>query len=166
MLSNLVPAGIFYILAAVIIIFAVMAVTLKNIFHCALSLVMALLAVAGIYIYLEAEFLAVIQILIFVGAIMTLVIFAIMLTFKITDKNLKQHNEQRGISFLVSAGLAVFLIFVFSFFKGVPASGGFKSPQLADIGRELLTRYALPFEVISVILLAALIGAIVISNKE
>ena len=166
MLSNLVASGIFYILAAVIVIFAIMAVTLKNIFHCALSLVMALLAIAGIYIYLEAEFLAIIQILIFVGAIMTLIIFAIMLTLKITDKNIKQHNEQRVLSFFIAAGCAAFLIFIFSFFKEVPVAGGFESPQLVDIGKELLTKYALPFEVISVILLAALIGAVVISSKE
>lgn len=166
MLSNLIPAGIFYLLAFIIVIFAALAVTLKNIFHCALSLVMALLAVAGIYIYLEAEFLAIIQILIFVGAIMTLIIFAIMLTFKITDKNLKQHNEQRGLSLLISGSLCAFLIFIFSFFKSVPSAGSLKSPELADIGKELLIKYALPFELISVILLAVLIGAIVISNKE
>lgn len=166
MLSNLVTSGIFYIFAAAIVIFAIMAVTLKNIFHCALSLVVALLAIAGIYIYLEAEFLAIIQILIFVGAIMTLIIFAIMLTLKITDKNIKQHNEQRVLSFFISGGCAAFLIFIFSFFKELPVAGGFESPPLVDIGKELLTKYALPFEVISVILLAALIGAVVISGKE
>ncbi len=166
MLNDLAPAGIFYLIAAVIVIFAVMTVTLKNIFHCALSLVMALLAIAGIYIYLDAEFLAIIQILIFVGAIMTLIIFAIMLTFKITDKNLRQHNEQRNLSLFISGALAVFLIFVFSFFKSAPSTGALNYPELSDIGKELLTKYALPFEVVSVILLAALIGAVVISSKE
>lgn len=166
MLNNLASSAIFYILAAVAVIFAVMTVTLKNMFHCALSLVMVLLAVAGIYIYLEAEFLAVVQILIFVGAIMTLIIFGIMLTLKIADKKLNQHNEQRFAGFLISAGLAAFLIFIFSFFHSRPEQAVLKSPSLTVIGRELLTKYVLPFEVISIILLAALIGAVVISSKE
>lgn len=166
MLSNLTAISIFYIIASVIVIFSLMTVTLKNIFHSALSLIVALLGIAAIYIYLEAEFLAVVQVLIYVGAIMTLIIFAIMLTLKISDKSLKQHNQQKLISFLIALGMGMILIFVFIQIDGQIKEVSFKSPTLINIGQELLTKYALPFEVISIILLTALIGAIVISRKE
>ncbi len=166
MLSNLVSSGVFYLIASVIIIFAVLTVTLKNIFHSALSLITVLLAVAAIYIYLEAEFLAVAQILIYVGAIMALIIFAIMLTLKISDKSLKQNNEQKLISFLIAASMAIFLISILIQISSNVKTTSFNSPSLVDIGGELLTKYALPFEVISLILLAALIAAAVVSRKD
>lgn len=164
MWNNFVTVALFYIIAGIIITFSILSVTLKNIFHSALSLIVALLGVAAIYIYLDAEFLALVQILIYVGAIMTLIIFGIMLTLKISDKTLKQHNEQKLLSFLTTGAFACLLISVFVSFK-VQETTSSASTSIADIGRELLTKYALPFEIISVVLLAALIGAIVISSK-
>lgn len=165
MWSNVVAEYIFYAIAGIIIIFAIMSVTLKNIFHSALSLIVALLGIAAVYIYLDAEFLALIQILIYVGAIMALIIFGIMLTLKISDKTLKQHNQQQFLSFLICGAFASLLISIFVRFK-IEATPSSKAISLAEIGKQLLGTYALPFEVISVILLAALIGAIVISSKE
>lgn len=165
MWSNFVAASLFYLIAGIIVIFSFMAVTLKNIFHSALSLIVALLGVAAIYIYLHAEFLALLQILIYVGAIMTLIIFGIMLTLKISDKTLQQHNKQQLLSFLISGALAALLISIFTRFK-VSAVTSVTTPSLSQIGKELLSKYALPFEIISIILLAALIGAVVISSKE
>ena len=165
MLSNYIATSIFYGIAGVVVIFSILSVTLKNIFYSALSLIVALLGIAAIYIYLNAEFLALIQILIYIGAIMTLIIFGIMLTLKISDKTLQQHNKQQGLSFLVSGALAAILILIFIRFKTTEAVS-LKAVSLADIGKELLTTYALPFEVISIILLAALIGAVVISSKD
>lgn len=166
MWSEIVSSGIFYAIAGIIVLFALLSVTLRNIFHSALSLVAALLGVAAVYIYLDAEFLALIQALIYVGAIMTLIIFGIMLTLKISDKGLRQHNRQRFFSFLISGSMAALLISVFirsNFKKPVLIQAG---PSLQDIGRLLLTKYALPFEIISVVLLAALIGAVAISRKD
>lgn len=166
MLSNLTASAVFYLMAGIIIIFAILTVTLKNIFHSALSLIAVLLGVAAVYIYLEAEFLAMVQILIYVGAIMALIIFAIMLTLKISDKTLKQNNEQKLISFLIAASMAIFLISILLQIGANLKTTSFNPPSLVDIGGELLTRYALPFEVISLILLAALIGAAVVSRKD
>lgn len=166
MWNNLVPLSIFYLVACLIIIFSILTVTLKNIFHSALSLIVILFGVAAIFVYLEAEFLAIVQILIYVGAITTLIIFAIMLTTRISDKSLKQSNEQKLISFLIAFSMAIFLIFIFIQINGQVETTSFRSPPLGDIGKELLTIYALPFELISVILLAALIGAVVIGRKE
>ena len=166
MWSDFASSGIFYAIAGIIIVFALLSVTLRNIFHSALALIAALLGVAAVYIYLDAEFLALLQVLIYVGAIMTLIIFGIMMTLKISDKSLRQHNRQKFLSFLISGAMAALLISIFvrSNFKKACAI----QPQvsLQDIGRLLLTKYALPFEIISVILLAALIGAVVISRKD
>lgn len=165
MWSNFVASILFYLIAGIIVIFSFMAVTLKNIFHSALSLIVALLGVAAVYIYLNAEFLALLQILIYVGAIMTLIIFGIMLTLKISDKTLQQHNKQQLLSFLISGALAALLISIFTRFK-VSKVTSVTTPSLAQIGKELLSKYALPFEIISIVLLAALIGAVVISSKD
>lgn len=166
MLSSLSSQAVFYALSIAAVVFSLLAVTLKNIFHSALSLVAVLLAVAVVYLYLDAEFLALVQILIYIGAIMTLIIFAVMLTTKISDKSITRHNQQKMVSFFIAGLVAVSLIFILSKFTASVSHEPFKLPSLADIGRELLTEYALAFEVISVILLAALIGAVAISRKE
>lgn len=165
MWSNAAAAGLFYAIAGIIVIFSLLSVTLRNIFHSALSLIVALLGIAAVYIYLDAEFLALLQVLIYVGAIMTLIIFGIMLTLKISDRTLKQHNQQKLLSFVIAGSMAALLIPIFMRFKPKEIIS-LKTPSLADLAKELLTTYALPFEVISVILLAALIGAIVVSSKE
>ena len=145
MWSDFASSGIFYAIAGIIIVFALLSVTLRNIFHSALALIAALLGVAAVYIYLDAEFLALLQVLIYVGAIMTLIIFGIMMTLKISDKSLRQHNRQKFLSFLISGAMAALLISIFvrSNFKKACAI----QPQvsLQDIGGLLLTKYALPF---------------------
>ena len=166
MWSDFASSGIFYAIAGIIVVFALLSVTLRNIFHSALSLIAALLGVAAVYIYLDAEFLALLQALIYVGAIMTLIIFGIMLTLKISDKGLRQHNRQKFFSFLISGAMAALLISIFIGSNFKKACGIQPRVSLQDIGRLLLTKYALPFEIISVILLAALIGAVVLSRKD
>lgn len=165
MWNNIFNSGFFYIIAAAVIIFALLSVTLRNMFHSALSVIAVLLGVSAVYIYLDAEFLALIQILIYVGAVMTLIIFAIMLTFRISDKDQKQHNRYEYLSFLICTTIASILIYIFINFKGkgLICLGG---EGLRYIGKELLTVYILPFEIISLILLAALIGAVVINRRE
>src|SRR3989338_1983516 len=166
MWTNFLSASIFYLIALVRIIFAILSVTLKNMFHSALALIVMLLGVAAFYIYLDAEFLALVQILIYVGAIMALVIFAIMLTAEIYNKNIKRHNQQKLISLIIASGMAGFLIFVLSRFKAKNGISFFEPLTLYMIGKELLTKYVLPFELISIILLAALVGSAAISKKE
>ncbi len=165
-ITDISASPLFYLISFVVIISAIMVVTLKNLFHCALYLVLCLFAVAGIYFLLGAEFLAAVQILIYVGAVSILMIFAIMLTSNIASKRALQSNEQVPVGFFIS-GILLFVCF------GAITSSFWKVSDLplpADntmtIGKLLMTDFVLPFEVVSEILLAAMIGAIVLARKE
>jgi len=156
----------FYILAVLIVGSALMVVTLRNIFHCALFLVLCLFSVAGIYILLEAEFIAAVQVLIYVGAVTILMIFAVMLTHQLTGKTIRQVNDQAVPAFLIVLSLLVLTLLALSKTAWEVASSSGVSPSATELGRALMTVYVLPFEVVSVVLLVALIGAIVISRRE
>lgn len=151
---------IFYLLSAFIIIFSFLAVSLKNILHSVLCLALALIGVAGIYILLNAEFLAAMQILIYVGAVVTLILFAIMLTHRLQDRSIRQTNALRFASSVICGLLLVVLALAISNSKFITHK------ESLQLGASLLTTYLLPFEVISLILLAALVGAIVIAKGE
>lgn len=161
------PGAVFWILAAVMLISGFMVVSLKNIFHCALFLIVCLFCVAGIYVMLDAEFLAAAQVLIYVGAVAILMIFAIMLTSQLSSSKIKQVNENVLVAFLVSVFFAfstIILIFntrVWRYAEAPPPPD-----NTLTIGKYLMTVFMLPFEVVSVLLLAALIGAIVLARKE
>lgn len=160
---------IFWILSAIILISAMMVVSLKNIFHCALLLIVCLFSVAGIFILLDAEFLAVAQVLIYVGAVAILMIFAVMLTSNLASKEIKQTNENSVVTFFVCL---IFLMAtltmlyhtdVWNYAKDqIPAT----ESNTMMLGKLLMTKFMLPFEVVSVVLLAAMIGAIVLARKE
>ncbi len=163
---------VFWILAFVTVVSAILVVSLKNIFHCALFLILTLFSVAGIYIMLEAEFLAAAQVLIYVGAVAILMIFAIMLTQNLASAKIRQSNENVLVSLFVS------IVFAFAMFIMLGGTrtvwNDIKPSQPVDLaagnimnlGKLLMTRYVLPFEVVSVLLLAAMIGAIVLARKE
>lgn len=157
---------IFYVLAILVAGSAIMVVSMKNIFHSALFLVLTFFSVAGIYVLLNAEFLAAVQVLIYVGAITILMIFAIMLTHQLFSRSLRQVNEQ-----VIPAALITMVFFVLSILALVktawPVSGGqLPDERIFEIGRLLMSEYVIPFEVVSVVLLAALIGAIIIGRRE
>ena len=103
--------ALFYVLAAVIVVSAFMVVTLRNVFHSALFLVITFFMVAGIYLMLNAEFLAAVQVLIYVGAITILMLFAIMLTYQIQSKSVRQTNEQ-----VIPAGIITVIFLVLAIF--------------------------------------------------
>ncbi len=161
-----IPAAIFYVLAAIVLGSGVMVVSLKNIFHCALFLVLALFGVAGIYVLLSAEFLAAVQVLIYVGAITILMIFAIMLTAKLYSAQIRQSNEQVVLGLIVVATLLIGTVAILSRAAWRLSYATADVQSTVGIGRALLTKYALPFEIVSVVLLSALIGAVVIARKE
>ena len=94
---------VFWILAAVIVISGVLVVSLKNVFHCALFLIFCLSGVAGIFILLHAEFLAAAQVLIYVGAVAILMVFAIMLTSNLASRKIVMTNRKAGAAALASA---------------------------------------------------------------
>jgi NADH-quinone oxidoreductase subunit J len=156
----------FYILAVLILGSALMVVTLRNIFHCALFLVLCLFSIAGIYILLEAEFIAAVQVLIYVGAVTILMIFAVMLTHQLTGKTIRQVNDQPVPAFLIVLSLLILTLLALSKTAWEVASSSGVSPSATELGRALMTFYVLPFEIVSVVLLVALIGAIVISRRE
>lgn len=157
----------FWVLALMMIISAFMVVSLKNIFHCALFLVFCLFSVAGIYILLHAEFLAAAQVLIYVGAVAILMIFAIMLTSNLASKKIQQVNENALVSFFISL---IFFISVCMLLYNTRvwryAVDSLPENNVLAVGKALMTEFMLPFEVVSVLMLAAMIGAIVLARKE
>ncbi len=154
----------FYGVAAATLFSAWVTVSARNLFRAALGLAGALFGVAVIYLFLEAEFLAVTQLLIYVGAILTLLIFGIMLTARIADPSVPRWNQQVRASLALALGLGLGLcgIFLTTLWRK-PVSD---SVPMAVLGRSLVSSYLLPFELLSILLLGALVGAMVIARKE
>jgi NADH-quinone oxidoreductase subunit J len=161
----------FYIFAGVAIGSAVMVVTNKNVLHAALFLILTFFCVSAIYIILRAEFLAAVQILLYVGAIMALFIFTILLINVMQAQFLRQFHGQRPLAgLLVMALLAETIFLLVSDYRGnfplmqetPPETAG--KAGLEILAHLLLTDYLLLFEVASVLLLAALIGAVVLAR--
>jgi NADH-quinone oxidoreductase subunit J len=158
--------GIFYILAAFTVWAAAVVVLGKNIVRAAVALIFTFCGMAALYVLLDAEFLAAVQVLIYVGGITILLLFAIMLTSRISSVATRVINDQVLLSAIAAVGLLVSLIY--AAVRGIPAlSGPPRLPETAPfLGRALLTTYALPFEVVSILLLAGMVGAIVLARKE
>jgi NADH-quinone oxidoreductase subunit J len=161
----------FYIFAGVAIGSAVMVVTNKNVLHAALFLILTFFCVSAIYIILRAEFLAAVQILLYVGAIMALFIFTILLINVMQAQFLRQFHGQRPLAAILVVALAAETIFLLlSDFRGnFPLMPEMPSETSGKVGLQtlsnlLLTDYLLLFEVASVLLLAALIGAVVLAR--
>jgi len=160
-----------YALMAVCIAGALLSVLFKNLFHAALALTGALLGIAGIYLALHADFLAMIQILIYVGAIMTLVVFAIMLTERWTDQSVPAHSPH---GWFAAGGGVLLLTFLIRVIQTTPwpvehqaaLTAGSPAVTVMTLGKALLGPYVFPFEVISIVLIAALVGAIVVARKD
>lgn len=170
--NELTERPVFWLMALFMLFSGLMVVTLKNIFHCAIFLVLTLFSVAGMFILLDAEFLAAAQVLIYVGAVAILMIFAIMLSSNLANKRIRQHSENTLAVALVSIVFAVGSIWlIIKTYLDIDKLWGADRGQLvADnimmLGKYLMTEYMLPFEVVSVLLLAAMIGAIVLARKE
>ena len=156
----------FYLLSFIIIVSAIYVVSLRNIFHCALFLILALFGVAGIYILLEAEFLAAVQVLIYVGAVAILMIFAIMLTSRLAAKKIMQSNENVTLAIFICAGFLLTSLGSFGYTIWRVVDNPLPENNTLTIGKLLMTDYVLPFEVVSIVLLAAMIGAIVLARRE
>ncbi len=157
----------FWFLAAAIGITAIRVVTASNVIHAALYLVGTLMGAAGLYILLIAEFVAWVQVLVYVGAVVVLMLFGLMLTRAPIGKG-KFDNDQRPLAALVA--LAMFGVtswIMIRAFEGKTIDFSGKSRALSsEIGEVIFSAYVLPFEVVSVLLLAALVGAIVIARRD
>jgi NADH:ubiquinone oxidoreductase subunit 6 (subunit J) len=157
----------FYGVTGVALLGALGVLFLRNLFHAGLSLILALCAVASLFVLLGAEFLAGVQVLIYVGAIAVLILFAVMLTQRITSRRVKQYT--RAILPAVPVVLALGAVSALVMWKvELPPLGAIPDGEgaIEALASALLSTYLLPFEVISLLLLGALIGAIVLARKE
>jgi NADH-quinone oxidoreductase subunit J len=188
---------IFYVLAAVSLFSALMAVTLKNLFHCALFLVLAMFGVAGLFLYLNAEFLAAVQVIIYVGAVTVFIFFGIMFTRNVMDEKINVMNRQFLLALLAAvffSWLALKAVHQSSFANSdhpliltaqtssdatgatvttvasLPNSEyGNSNVDVYALATDLLNPshgFAYAFEFVSILLLSALVGAIVVARKD
>lgn len=162
-------AVLFYFLAALAVVSAILLVTRRNIVHGAVFLITALLATAGIFLQLQAEFLFVVQIILYVGGIMVLFVFVIMLVNLDLHLNLVQFNRQRFVAGILALVLAVQVLGAFSVTRTSIGPGPARSvsPQNTEaVAQALFQRYMLPFEIASILLLVAMIGAVVMGKRR
>jgi len=160
---------IFYFIAAIIIVFSVLTVTSRKILRAAVYLLFVLMATAGFYFMLNYNFLAAVQLTVYSGGIVVLIVFAILLTAHM-DHKLEPVGTMKSFfaALLALAGIGVTLYALHGFpFKPVVSTAPY---DVGTIGTMFLSYgdngYVLPFEVISVLLLAAMIGAIIVAKKS
>ncbi len=163
--------GVFYFLAAVTVFSAVMVLLQRNPVNSALYLVLNFFCLGGLYLTLNAQFIAMVHILVYAGAIMVLFLFVIMLLNLGDDKRLIEHLGIRmylGIAF--SVGLLVELLYIMGFSS--MSSYTQQSPSAVEIGtveylgKVLFTKFLFPFEMTSILLLVAIIGAVLLAKKK
>jgi len=165
-------AIVFYTLAPLILGFAVMVVTARSTVHSVLFLVANFLCVAVLYVALAAEFLAVIQVLVYAGGIVVLYLFVVMLVNlkAIPEANLDPRRRSRlgfALSAAVLAEISAILVYSAARPAAVPAAAGLATAGNTEtVGWLLYVDYLIPFEVASVLLLVAMVGAILLARKE
>ena len=147
---------------------AVCVVTVRNLVHAAFWLMITLFCVAALYVFLKADFLAATQVVVYVGGILVLVLFGVMMTSGKLDMNLRTERGQLVLGGIVSAGIFAILLLVVNQteweISQIPFDAGEGTTKL--IGEAIMGDFLLPFEVASIILLIALIGAVLITRKE
>jgi NADH-quinone oxidoreductase subunit J len=157
---------IFYLFAAITVLSAFFVVTNRNIVYSAFFLLFTFFGVAGIYVLLGADFVAIVQLIVYVGGILILLLFGVMLTNKITNVEIKTgtiniYPAVIGVGLLSGSLLAALIT---SNWKTFPTEAPL--PTTAALGTMLLQEYALVFELLGIILLIALIGAASIARRE
>lgn len=159
---------IFWVLAVAMVVAALRVVTTRNVVHAALYLVGTLLGAAGLYILLLAEFVAWVQVLVYVGAVVVLMLFGLMLTRAPIGAS-EVDNDQRLVAALCAGALfAVTSYILLDAFSGreIDLAGRTEGTTSRAIGEVIFSSYVWPFELVSVLLLAALIGAVVIARRD
>ncbi len=158
---------VFYFFAAVTVISAMVVVFSRNIMYSAFSLLFTFFGVAGIYVLLNADFIAVAQLLIYVGGILVLLMFGIMLTNRVISVDIKTGTMQTLpasvlAAFTAGALCGIFYITDWKVIEHIPDVKTTTNP----LGEMFMTTYVLPFEVVSVVLLVALVGAAMMARKD
>ncbi len=163
MSESLIGAVVFYGLAALTVGGAVVVAFSRNIVRSAFSLLATLVGAAGLYGFLSAELMVVVQVMVYVGGVLVVILFAVMLTSKISDVKVSNPSMGVGAGLLILVAVAGGVGFVaHGLFAGTPSTE--EPVTVAAIGEALVGRYLLPFEVAAVVLLAVLIGAVSIAR--
>jgi len=164
---------VFYFFAGIAVLSAALMVTRRNVMHSAVFLVTTLLSIAGIFLQLRAEFLFVTQIIVYVGGIMVLFIFVIMLVRLDVPLHQMRFRFQRLVALLVAFALGVEVLVILLLARKLPGAGLFVQstapvsklpPNSEELSRTLFSNYLLPFEIASVLLLVAMVGAVVMAK--
>jgi NADH-quinone oxidoreductase subunit J len=159
---------IFIIISAAVLFGALGVVLMRNLFWAALCLVLSFVGVAGYYILLEVEFLAMVQLLVYVGAISILIIFAVMLSRRVMSPDFKSLNEQWLFGLVTAIGLFAVLAYVLLQVSWPVFESALPPETISILGYRLVdpNYYLLVFEVASVLLLVALVGAVIIARER
>ena len=156
----------FWVLSVLLVGSALAVVLSKNLFHAVLWLALALTGTAGMFLLLNAEFLAAVQLLLYAGGIITVVVFAIVVTERLIGERLSQTNRGVVSGALVSGGLLAIIVSTLMQ-RQLPLT---PLPQTGDltrlVGQQVLTTFVLPFELLALLMLAAMLGAIYFARPE
>ena len=159
-------AVVFWIFATLTVVSAAVVVLSRTLIYSAFALLVTFFGVAGLYVLLGADFLAATQLLIYVGGILVLLLFGVMLTHRIYDLDLKSEVVQFVPGLIIAAGLFAVLAAGALRTQWAPGPGRAPAPTTAEIGRLFMGQYLLPFEAASILLLVALMGAAMIVRKR
>jgi len=158
--------AVFYLVATFTIVCALGVALSHNIMYSAFALMGTLLGVAGTFVALGADFLGVVQLLVYVGGILVLTIFAVMLTHRIADVSVSNRAVGRPLAVVLVGAVLWWMIRAGTAATWVVKEAGPVAPTTYGVGNAFLTDYTLPYEIASLVLLVALIGAVVVSRKE
>ncbi len=151
----------FWILSTVAVVGALFAVRLRNLVHGVFSLLVFFAALAGLFLLLMAEFIAAVQVLVYIGAVGILLLFAIMLTERVTGDDARRVSS-RGWFWGLAAAIAVFVVLLLPAIQqtDLPKTAQPVKPSIEKLGKQLMDPYAVTLEVLALLLTAALIGAV------
>src|SRR5213594_3178111 len=165
---------LFYVFGTVAVISAIFVISQRNVVHSAMFLAVTLLSVAGIFLTLHAEFLAGVQVIVYVGGILVLFVFVIMLIAVERSVHERQYNKQWTIA-LITSGILIVEI-AYGLYRGrdslilppfvAPPVAAAAAGNSEQVGTALYTSYLLPFEIASILLLVAIVGAVVLAKKR
>jgi NADH-quinone oxidoreductase subunit J len=162
---------VFYFFAALAVVSAILVVTRRNVVQSAIFLITALLATAGLFLQLHAEFLFIVQVILYAGGIMVLFVFVIMLINVDVSLHQIQFNRQWWLGLLLALVVGAELTIAIAIGRshtafGEPAPASALEPSTQLVGKVLFSEYMLPFEIASILLLVAMIGAVVMAKKK
>ncbi len=166
------PQLFFAYFASMMTVLSLLAVTRRNPVHSVLWMLILFVHIAGLYLFLNAEFLAAIQIIVYAGAILVLFLFVIMLLNLRKEETERKFQEQWPFSVVIGVIFAIFFILIIGKITVIPPLGKYtvelikSEGNIMTIGKVLYTKYLLPFEIASLILLVAIIGAVVLAKKR